>query len=137
MSSIFPCSTPALFDIFYLFQIIRAHNAPRHYIPPPLAGIKRIGKPISVEDTMMTSMSMPASNFSILDNDTIRDFVFVTGASSNHFQETKDAIAGVQTHMPGYKLLYYDLGLTPVQIKEVLSIRCVYFHSYVCLLHDG
>ncbi len=39
----------------------------------------------------------------------VDNFVFVTAASNNHFDESRDLIASVQTHMPHHKILFYDL----------------------------
>ena len=45
--------------------------------------------------------------------------VFVTAASDNHYLESQDAIASVQKFFPGYKIIYYDLGLKTSHVKEV------------------
>ena len=56
-----------------------------------------------------------------LNPEVMESFVFVTASSSNHFEESQDAVASVQHHFPKYKIIYYDLGLTRGQIKEVRS----------------
>ena len=47
------------------------------------------------------------------------DFVFVTAASENHFLESVDAIASVQSIMPTKQIHYFDIGLTNTQIVQV------------------
>ena len=52
----------------------------------------------------------------------LTNFTFVTSSSSNHFNESLDMVAGVQHHFPDKKLIYYDLGLTSNQRKQVCTI---------------
>ena len=46
-------------------------------------------------------------------------FVFVTAASQNHFDESVDAVASIQRHMPSRKTLYYDLGLDKASVRKI------------------
>ena len=45
--------------------------------------------------------------------------IVVTSVSSNHFEESKDMVASIQKYLPQSKILYYDLGLTQAQRREV------------------
>ena len=47
------------------------------------------------------------------------NFTFVTAADDQHFEESKDAIAGFQKVFPGYRFVYYDLGLNPEDAQQV------------------
>ena len=49
--------------------------------------------------------------------------VVVSSVSSNHFEEIKDMIASVQTHMPNTTLIVYSLGLTDTE-EQVLRSYC-------------
>ena len=49
----------------------------------------------------------------------VSDLVFVTYSSRNHFEESVDAVATVQTLFPGHVILFYDVGLSVEQIIEV------------------
>ena len=68
----------------------------------------------------------PRDSFHPLSSDKMGDFVFVTAASSNHFNEVIDSIAAIQTLMPKKKVIFFDLGLTPDQIAKVHHF---YLHS--------
>lgn len=48
-----------------------------------------------------------------------RSVVFVTAASSNHFTESILAISRVQSMRPKQTMTYYDIGLSPQQVKTV------------------
>ena len=52
----------------------------------------------------------------------LTNFTFITGASSNHFEEGKDLIASIQQHFPRKIIYYYDLGLDTNQVAEVKLI---------------
>ena len=73
----------------------------------------------SVSDDMVHSMELPPNQFVSLNEKNVKQFVFVTGVSESHFNESKDAIASVQAHFPGRKLYYYDIGLNEEQKKQV------------------
>ena len=73
----------------------------------------------NVSPIMLTSMGLPPTKFADLSTETLQQFVVVTGASSNHFRESVDAVASVQTNLPTRKIIYYDLGLTQAQIAQV------------------
>ncbi len=62
------------------------------------------------------------SHYLDIDDYDLRNFTFVTGASSNHFRESKDLIASIQNVFPDKNIYYYDLGLKQAQIKEVKHI---------------
>ena len=64
-------------------------------------------------------MELPPKIFADLSTNVLQQFVPVTGASSDHFTESIDGVASMQTNMPGKKIIYYDLGLTPAEIAQV------------------
>jgi Ethanolamine utilization protein EutJ (predicted chaperonin) len=79
-----------------------------------------VGKELCVPATLVDAVEhMARSPFVHLDSDSVHDFVFVTGASSNQFEESFGAVARVQKFFPNYSIVYYDLGLGKNQAKEV------------------
>ena len=54
-----------------------------------------------------------------LDKYDVANFTFVTAADPAHFNESKDAVAGFQEVFPEYTIVYYDLGLDPVDVEKV------------------
>ena len=72
-----------------------------------------------ISDDVFHRMGLPPNHFVSLDERNVNQFVFVTGVSQNHFDESKDAIASVQAHFPGRKIYYYDIGLNKKQKKQV------------------
>jgi hypothetical protein len=46
------------------------------------------------------------------------NFKFITAASRNHFEESKDLIASIEKIFPNKNIYYYDIGLDSGQIKE-------------------
>ena len=66
---------------------------------------------------------VPKNRFIDLETHVMKEFVFITAASSNHFKESVDAVASIQTLMPEKRIIYYDLGLEEKQITEVLYRR--------------
>ena len=47
------------------------------------------------------------------------NFTMITAASENHFEETRDLVAGVQEIFPDKMVYYYDIGLSDKQVKVV------------------
>ena len=82
------------------------------------------GIPFHVGAQIIRRLEMTSSEFVTLTNESVLQFVFGTAASSNHFEESLDAIASVQTYFPTVPLYYYDLGLEPHQINQVLK-KCI------------
>ena len=56
-----------------------------------------------------------------LTSETASRFAVAMASSENHFNETKDGLASAQFHFPGKTLVYYDIGLSQEQIKEVFN----------------
>ncbi|KAI0216004.1 hypothetical protein LSAT2_031931 [Lamellibrachia satsuma] len=77
--------------------------------------------PFNASDQMRRTFMPPSGSYHTLTPDKMADFVFVTAASSNHFAESVDAIASIQTLMPEKKILYFDIGLKADQIAQVKS----------------
>ena len=66
--------------------------------------------------------------------------VCVTAFSDNHFHEAIDMIAGLQTCLPGKKIVVYDLGLNSAHREEVsgycnVELRSFPFNDYQSLRH--
>ncbi|KAK2164490.1 hypothetical protein LSH36_63g11002, partial [Paralvinella palmiformis] len=57
----------------------------------------------------------------------LSNFTFITGASSNHFKESKDLIASIQKHFPHKTIYYYDLGLDKNQVEQLRNWCNVYY----------
>ena len=70
----------------------------------------------------------PSGSFIHLDSHTVETFVFATGASANHFNESIDAIARIQLYMPNHTIMYYDLGLRPWQVDRVSISLLISIH---------
>ena len=94
-------------------------NKTLFYTPPRTAQTNETGKSFNIDHKMIQNLGIPAVNFSKLTPSTVDHFVFVTGASSNHFEESIDAIAAIQHSMPNHTLYYYDLGLDTPQVDKV------------------
>ena len=77
------------------------------------------GLAFHVDQSAFAHLGIPPSEFVEPDVLSFKKFVFVTSASSNHFNESMDMIASIQTHFPDKDVYFYDLGLTSYQIQEV------------------
>jgi len=62
------------------------------------------------------------SYFINLTNYDMKNFTFVTAADSNHFNESKDAVAGFQQMFPEHRIIYYDLGLEIEEVETVIEL---------------
>ncbi|KAI0236557.1 hypothetical protein LSAT2_012899 [Lamellibrachia satsuma] len=82
-----------------------------------------MSQPFDVSAQVAGSLTPPSASFMTLTSDKMADFVFVTAASENHFLESMDAIASVQSVMPTKQIMYFDLGLTDNQVAEVQPLR--------------
>jgi hypothetical protein len=78
------------------------------------------GKPFDLRVARHSLLSAPES-YVTLSRDNVNQFAFMVGASSNHFDESIDAVALAQMHFPHHKIIYYDLGLTDEQRATVTS----------------
>lgn len=80
----------------------------------------RNGKKFEVaeEYTKITKLH-ERNHFTNLTEDTVRDFVFATAASSNHFNESIDAVDRTQRFFPNYIIVFYDIGLLPTEVEQV------------------
>ena len=81
--------------------------------------------PFNVSDQLRRTFMPPSGSYHTLTPDKMADFVFVTAASSNHFAESVDAIASIQTLMPEKKIMYFDIGLKAEQIAKVRRLHPV------------
>ena len=99
---------------------------PRHHCPEALVSADspiplsyRNGAKFNISNDTLYRMKLPPNQFVSLNEHNTNKFVFVTGASKNHFNESKDAIGSVQAYFPGRKIYYYDLGLNEDQKNQV------------------
>ena len=76
--------------------------------------------PFKASDETRRTFMPPSDSFHPLTPDKMADFVFVTAASSNHFDEAVDAIASIQTLMPRKQIYFFDIGLKVDQIAKVI-----------------
>ena len=76
--------------------------------------------PFNTSDEARRTFMPPSDSFHPLTPDKMADFVFVTAASSNHFDEAVDAIASIQTLMPRKRIYFFDIGLKADQIAKVI-----------------
>ncbi|KAK2166225.1 hypothetical protein LSH36_40g00027 [Paralvinella palmiformis] len=60
----------------------------------------------------------------------LSNFTFITGSSSNHFEESKDLIASIQRFFPHKQIYYFDLGLKEKQIKQMRSWCNVVYRKF-------
>ena len=81
--------------------------------------------PFNVNDQVRRTFMPPSGSYHTLTPDKMADFVFVTAASSNHFAESVDAIASIQTLMAEKKMLYFDIGLKTEQIAKVRRLHSI------------
>ena len=62
--------------------------------------------------------------------ETFPEIVAVTGSSSNHFDEHKGHIESFRSYYPGVKLIFYDLGLTASEVKQVLEQAGIEYRKF-------
>ena len=73
----------------------------------------RIGvRNFTIRRDYLLELGLPVTNFLSLDKTTVRNIMLVTGASSNHFREVLDVVAGAQKYFPQYQIVFIDYGLT-------------------------
>jgi hypothetical protein len=89
------------------------------YTPPPITDIAYPGHKLKIVVEYARDVAELTNHYVELEQKVLENFVFVTAASSNHFEESRDAVASMQTQFPGKLILYYDLGLEPKQVTEV------------------
>jgi len=65
----------------------------------------------NVSRTLLATLGFPLKQFSAITADNIDEFVFVTAASDNHFDECLDAITLVQLYFPRHTIYFYDLSI--------------------------
>ena len=90
------------------------------YIPSPRSGITRLGHPFNITREQFSALRLPPTKFKILDEVSVKHFVFVTACSDHHFNESIDAVASVQKHFPDRHIIYYDIGLREFQRQAVI-----------------
>ena len=65
----------------------------------------------------------------------LQDSGILTAISSNHFEEVKDFIGSIHKYMPNTKIIAYNLGLKPDEVKKLksycsLEIRDFHYDRY-------
>lgn len=95
-----------------------------HYTLIDIDGTTKMGKKFEIPQNILDSLNLAWKGpFIKLDEDSVRDFIFVTAASENHFEESKGAVALVQKLLPNHTVLYYDIGLRSDQRQKVSLSR--------------
>ncbi|ELU00629.1 hypothetical protein CAPTEDRAFT_206596 [Capitella teleta] len=91
----------------------------------------KYGKVLPVARELLRKYQIPIKYLESLDANSVLDFVFVTGSSSNHFRESLDAIATVQEQFPKHRIMFYDWGLSSKQTAQI-SMQCkiAYINRY-------
>ncbi len=89
------------------------------YQSPPRSGVNRIGQQLNLSQSVLKLLHLPPKRFKILTRENVKDFVFVTADSKGHFKESIDGIASLQKYFPDRRIIYYDIGLSSDQRKEV------------------
>lgn len=99
-------------------------SLPKKYIcKPPLCEKPVLGQEFPLDEEEMHRHGLPFKVFVNPTLENVKQFVFVTASSENHFEESVDAMAAVQHHFKDKKVLYYDWGLTKHQ-RQVLTTWC-------------
>eukprot|EP01068_Selenidium_serpulae_P018692 Selendium_serpulae@DN6479_c6_g1_i2.p1 len=81
--------------------------------------IRGLSLKISPSSRNIERYGLLRNDFVPLDMEHLKDFLIVTGASRNHFEEAKDAVLSMQRNLANHKIFFYDLGLTEAQASEV------------------
>ena len=82
-----------------------------------------LGKPFNVSMKTVRALHLEPKSYTTLTAANAERIVVVTGASRDHFEESKGMVDSVQKYMPGRRIIYYDLGLTKSQASEVKRRR--------------
>ena len=96
-----------------------ASELPYAYKPPEAAKVDKVGKKFGIDPEFIAKIGLPPDEFFQLNNDTVRDFVFVTAADTRHVVEMRDCVASIQLYFPGYDIHLYDIGMTEEEASEV------------------
>ena len=80
------------------------------------------GAPLWVPEESLEYLGWHNIKFINITNQTFDDFIMVTGATWDHFEESLDLIGSVHAHFPNHKMIYYDLGLGYFQRLQVSII---------------
>ena len=81
------------------------------------------GAPLRVPKKYLNTIGFPRTKFYPATMETWKDFVFVTGASADHFEESVDCVASMQHYMPNHTIYFYDLLMKPSQVKRVRFVN--------------
>ena len=95
------------------------------YTPPPILQLPQ-GKNMKIP-TGLFQMMMSPPPFTELTIDTLRDYVFVTGADYKYIPNVLKAISSVQHAFPKKKILFYDLGIRRMQLQQVRYCTLIHF----------
>ncbi len=91
---------------------------PAGYKPQGNATSKTSTK-IEVKECVLRNLGIPPTQFTDAPIESMRDFVYVTGADRSHFVESQDMVASIQKYSPDKEIIFFDLGLTQQQREEV------------------
>ena len=79
----------------------------------------KMGSYLSISKRHLEELYKLRQNITVLNKNTVSNFVFVTAANSGHFNNSLDTVGSVQYHFPDKLILYYDLGLTANEKLQV------------------
>ncbi len=100
-------------------------------------------KPFEVNTTLLRDLGLPQRHFIDGTTESMKNFVFVTAASDNHYKESQDLIGSIQEHYPDKEIIYFDLGLSGINRHKVrwgkyksilLSIFLKLLNAYGCIM---
>ncbi len=112
--------------------IFQVSALPLRYRPPVTSpvSLKKETYTFRVNRSLLQFLGIPPKEFANVSNESAKGFVFVTASSRNHFLESKDLIAGIQRFYPHKAIIYYNLGLSYRQKKQVRHLH-QYTFNYV------
>ena len=81
------------------------------YTYTPKVNTSLHGIPLLLPRAVMSDITLSVpTDVTLQDDNVLRDFVFVTAASSDFHRQALAAIGSVHTYWPNQKIYYYDLG---------------------------
>jgi hypothetical protein len=118
-----------------LFLATEQLYRPRQYRYTASNGSVELGKTFSVD---WEAVSRDGAHFDDFEpSSKLLDHVFVTAASENHFAESVDAVASIQSLYSKSTIYFYDWGLTTEQQVKVKSWCNVHLKPFQSLRHIG
>jgi len=92
----------------------------------------------AVDKRVLKAVKWPFKHYIQLTSENVKDFVFVTAANNPYNENALDAIATVQEHFPGRKIIFYDLDKKTEMVwndKVIVPDFVLNNYFYVSLIH--